>query len=279
MKDIHEALVCAMNLAPQIVDVSPVECSVMITDRQTILMTHSSGNGVDLQSLVGKAVSSGGAAWEAIEKGKRICKILPEEMYGIPLMSTSVPIRDSERNIVGTLNMSVSLVVRQTMEQIAHNLSVSAQQMVATTQELAATASQVAGGMNELKTADAKVIEDIGNTGEILRFINEVAANSNLLGLNAAIEAARAGEHGRGFAVVAEEIRKMAVNSGESVKRIRDILAEIKDESIVIDKRINELLTLSERQASASQEIAAAIEEMTMAAQSVDESARSMFRE
>lgn len=62
---------------------------------------------------------------------------------------------------------------------------------------------------------------------KILRFVSEVAANSNLLGLNAAIEAARAGEHGRGFAVVAEEIRKMADNSASSVKEIREILRNI----------------------------------------------------
>lgn len=57
-----------------------------------------------------------------------------------------------------------------------------------------------------------------------MSFINEVAQNSNLLGLNAAIEAARAGEYGRSFAVVAGEIRKMSANSARSVKEIKEIL-------------------------------------------------------
>lgn len=67
-------------------------------------------------------------------------------------------------------------------------------------------------------------------SGEIEGFtdiINSIAKQTNLLSLNASIEAARAGENGRGFAIVAEEIRKLADESMQAGKNIKDIVGKI----------------------------------------------------
>lgn len=59
---------------------------------------------------------------------------------------------------------------------------------------------------------------------QAVNFITEIADQTNLLALNASIEAARAGEAGRGFAVVANEISSLADQSGESTKKIEQVL-------------------------------------------------------
>lgn len=62
---------------------------------------------------------------------------------------------------------------------------------------------------------------------EITAVIHKIVRQTNLLALNAAIEAARAGEAGKGFAVVAEEVRVLATQSADSLKRIDALVAEM----------------------------------------------------
>lgn len=70
----------------------------------------------------------------------------------------------------------------------------------------------------------ASLIEEINEKSAQL---DKIESKQNILSLNASIEAARAGEFGRGFAVVAAEVGKLAVNSGEINKSIKESLKEL----------------------------------------------------
>ena len=74
-----------------------------------------------------------------------------------------------------------------------------------------------------------QITESSRETSKIIKTIEEIAFQTNLLSLNAAVEAARAGESGRGFSVVAEEVRSLARRSAESAKTTTELLNQARE--------------------------------------------------
>ncbi len=161
-----------------------------------------------------------------------------------------------------------------TLEQLGSTITQNAENSRLTDQ----MATQGSRDAEESGKAVAETVQAMAAIAEKISIVEEIAYQTNLLALNAAVEAARAGEHGRGFAVVATEVRKLAERSQKAAKEIGGLATS----SVKISERSGHLLKdlvpsirktaeLVQEVSAASKEQATSVAQMTKAMEQVDQ--------
>ena len=190
------------------------------------------------------------------------------ESDGTPIVvaGSILDITDSKKN------KQIEIEMKSSVESLSEALAEMTQTVDHATKDMTGVADKQA---EIVKSTDA-INKSVESSLSIIDIIQNIAAQTNLLSLNASIEAARAGDAGKGFAVVAEEVGRLAISSSETSAEIAETLNNMSEtihSMVAKTVGINDNIT---SQSSAMEEINASIEELSAMAETISQISKGM---
>jgi methyl-accepting chemotaxis protein len=176
--------------------------------------------GEEASTAVGSLKEQGRENGEVLEELRGSVRSLSRQSVALSEQSSSLEQQMSSQSAfveeataaVEEMNGSI-----QNMSAISRERSGQVARLVDTAEEGASQMGRSEEGMRAIAESSQKMLD-------FVQMISKIAAQSNMLAMNAAIEAAHAGSHGAGFAVVADEIRELSVTSSNYAKQIAEAL-------------------------------------------------------
>jgi methyl-accepting chemotaxis protein len=207
----------------------------------------------------------------------RLSQVISEVKAGAAALSSASEQVSATSSALSQGTSEQAASVEETTSSL-EEMSASIARNAENSRETEQTAIRGARDGDESGKAVLETVQAMNTIAEKISIIEEIAYQTNLLALNAAIEAARAGEHGKGFAVVAVEVRKLAERSQKAAQEISGLAIS----SVKVAERSGKLLTalvpairrtadLVQEVAAASGEQASGISQINRALTSVDQ--------
>jgi len=239
---------------PRIQELIGTHGTIAVSDREKYIK-HLNGTEIPLPVHEGDPVKEGGAAAEAMQKGRKVIRRVGREVLGIPYLGVSVPLKDAGEKVIGSLVLALPVALQEDINNQVQEINRALEMLDENTSSVAASSQEYSATMTTLQQGTDDIKCKMNIMDSILVLIKDISDQTHLLGLNAAIEAARAGDHGRGFNVVAEEIRKLAGKTRDSLKQINNEMKNVMDSMEDIARTIHQIAGAAEEQTNNTVEL------------------------
>ncbi|WP_308011350.1 methyl-accepting chemotaxis protein [Clostridium tagluense] len=267
----HKIITSFIEILDQLPALFEDEIAFTLTDKQRFVKFVESEN-MPAYSQVGKVIPKGEALREVMESGK-VKAFTVDDYNNMSIRVVAIPLKDEQGKVVGAISYGKNLANSTKITKMSVDLSNA-------TASILKVANVINTDIQNIREINTKVVDEVkntsdqcNNTDDIIKFIEGIARQTNLLGLNAAIEASRAGELGKGFGVVASEIRKLSGSSTQSITEINTILKSIKDSVGKVEKIIGIAMTSAEKQEQELTQIIHSVKELNKSAEILAEMA------
>lgn len=265
-----------VNLAKSVKNLLGSEVAVSVTNLEKFVY-YEPGFSLDHKIQVDDPIKIGTPTHEVTRTAQRVArKITNLKLFGIVYLAVVAPLYSTSGELIGTIGTFRPTTTQDSLIEDANKLDTSIEIINQTTTAVSESSQQLAATASNLSEQSNLININVQKTDVIMSLIKDVAAQTHLLGLNAAIEAARAGEHGRGFNVVAEEIRKLATRTTGSVKETTNILSIIQHSVETLGQQIQEIAAVAEEQSASVEEIAASVNNIVSMSKDLNELANKL---
>lgn len=246
---------------------------IVVADREKFLKIINNSD-LNLNIYEGQPINS--RLRKIADLGVSHSEFIDESVLGFPCNLYALPLKNESGELVGDIFLYKDDAVKKNLFKLSSNFTDSISSISTAVEESTTNIQDLSENRKDILVNVQKAVELTQDSASIIKFVQSIAKETNILGINASIEAARAGESGRGFNIVAQSIRRLSKSTNDSIKEINKVMKNIEESVQRITDKVKNSNEAFDTQVAALEEISASVQEVSNNAKQIEESTRDL---